>query len=149
MFFRQYRQTSCGLRGQSAFSNAVKERRSHGITPQRQAIFCKAIASGMTRDLACAFAKINTATFYRWMKKGEKAESQRTHNFFQAVTFAEAKGAGVLLDRIQKAAARGNWQAAAWMLERRYAAQYGSATAARLCHVALARVPRLAYTHSR
>ena len=43
----------------------------------------------------------------------------------QAVKKAEGTGAVVSLERIHAAAAEGAWQAAAWLLERRFPHEYG------------------------
>lgn len=88
-----------------------------------------AIQRGSTYELAAAYAGICYATFRNWMRKGEAQDEQETGDeyleFYRAVKKAEGVAALVWLDMIEKAASGGQWQAAAWKLERRYPQQYG------------------------
>ena len=86
------------------------------LTPQAEAAIIQAIAGGNTRKTAAAYAGVTDTTLYRWLatkpefrKSIEKAE-------------ADAIAASVALIRM---AARTQWQAAAWWLERRYSEEWG------------------------
>ena len=85
----------------------------------------QAIKMGTTYELAAQYAGISYATFNNWMNQGESALSGEFFEFFNAVKEAEGKAAVGWLAKIEKAATAGNWQAAAWKLERRYPATYG------------------------
>jgi AcrR family transcriptional regulator len=76
-----------------------------------------AVALGATNELACYYAGISHETFYQWLRNKP--------DFFEAIKEAEARGAVSRLAKIEKAASDGNWQAAAWLLERRYPQWYG------------------------
>ena len=76
-----------------------------------------AIKLGATYELACGYAGITFETFNEWRKA--KPE------FSEAVKEAEGAGAVGWLVRIEQSAQAGQWQAAAWKLERRYPQQYG------------------------
>lgn len=78
---------------------------------------CQAIELGATYRLACQYAGIAESVFYEW--KAENAE------FAEAIQKAEGKGAISHLARIKQASTDGNWQASAWVLERRYPDEYG------------------------
>lgn len=86
-------------------------------TPEVVDKLVMAVKLGATHELACAYAGINPDTFYHWMNT--KPE------FSETIKGAEGAGAVQWLGKIEKAASEGNWQAAAWKLERRYPEKYG------------------------
>lgn len=86
-------------------------------TPETRDKLCQAIELGATYKLACQYAGISEATFYAW--KADDLE------FLEAINKAEGKGAVSHLARIKQASTDGNWQASAWILERRYPDEYG------------------------
>ena len=77
----------------------------------------QAISMGATYRLACQYAGISEDTFGRWRDKYAE--------FADRIKRAEGRAAVGWLDKIEKAATDGNWQAAAWKLERRYPHEYG------------------------
>lgn len=84
--------------------------------PDRVKRIVKAIADGNTHKVACAIGGIDPATFYRWME---------THSdFCETVKKAEAEAEAFHVDRIKLHSFR-NWQASAWMLERRNPEEWG------------------------
>lgn len=72
----------------------------------------EALELGATHELASACGGIAYSTFKAWMNDKEA--------FLAAVQKAESKSALVALDRVRFAAQTGEWQAAAWLLERRH-----------------------------
>lgn len=86
-------------------------------TPETVTKLIKALTIGATHELACGFAGVAPSTFYEWM--------QAKPEFAEQVKAAEGAGAVGWLLKIEAAANDGNWQAAAWKLERRYPRQYG------------------------
>jgi hypothetical protein len=62
-------------------------------------------------------AVFTRSTFYEWMNT--------KNEFSDAVKKAEGQAAVGWLAKIEKAANEGEWQAAAWKLERRYPQSYG------------------------
>jgi hypothetical protein len=76
-----------------------------------------AIGLGASYVQACGYAGISFQTFNEW-RSTNPAFSDRLQK-------AEAQGVVGWLTKIEKAATDGNWQAAAWKLERRYPADYG------------------------
>ena len=91
--------------------------RKSKYTPETVAKIIQAIKMGATYELAAGYAGIHYDTFNEWMK--HKAE------FSEQVKSAEGVGAMIWLAKIERAASDGNWQAAAWKLERRYPHMYG------------------------
>ena len=68
---------------------------------------------------------IGEVTWYRWLREGEIAKSGLKRQFWQAIKKAEKEAIIKNVAVIQKAAEEGNWQAAAWWLERRYYEDWG------------------------
>ena len=91
--------------------------RKSKYTPETVAKIIEAIKMGATYELAAGYAGIHYDTFNEWMK--HKAE------FSEQIKSAEGVGAMIWLAKIERAASDGNWQAAAWKLERRYPHMYG------------------------
>jgi hypothetical protein len=86
-------------------------------TPETVDKLTQAIRLGATYKLACDYAGISQETFSQW--RNTKPE------FSDAVQKAEGTGVLLWLTKIEQAASEGNWQAAAWKLERRYPQDYG------------------------
>lgn len=86
-------------------------------TPETVKKLTQALELGATHELACGFAGIGVSTFHEWMN--EKPE------FAELIKLSEGKAAYKWLEKIEQAASDGNWQAAAWKLERRYPSAYG------------------------
>lgn len=94
------------------------------LTPEVQAAIVQALGVGATREHAYQYAGISHETFYNWMEKGEAGKPPYVE-FFDAVKNTEAKAVVGWLAHIETAARAGNWQAAAWKLERRYPKMFG------------------------
>ena len=77
----------------------------------------QALELGATYELAARYGGISYETFNTWRKVKPA--------FSEAVERAEGEAVVKWLAKIELAASAGNWQAAAWKLERRYPSQYG------------------------
>ncbi len=77
--------------------------------PEKTREICELLERGNFRTNACSLVKISYETFTEWMQKPE---------FSEAVKAAESKCVDYHLDVIQKAAKK-DWRASAWYLERR------------------------------
>lgn len=95
------------------------------LTEELTQIICENIELGLSYNLTCQAAGISFETFNEWMKKGETEADDKFVYFYNSVRAAEAKCARLSLERIRDAAKGGTWSAAAWLLERRYPADYG------------------------
>jgi len=95
------------------------------LTPETQEKICEAIRLGATYELACNSAGVSYTSFREWILRGEKAKTGKFLVFSEAIKKAEGDATKKWLSHIEDAAQDGNWQAAAWKLERRYPANYG------------------------
>lgn len=99
--------------------------RKTDIDPDVQSKLVEAIELGSTYELAAQYAGVSYRTLRNWITRAENDEEECFVHFLHALKEAEGKGAFSLLRKINTAAGDGNWQAAAWILERRYPESYG------------------------
>lgn len=88
----------------------------------------QAVRLGATYDLASKYAGVDYTTFRNWMKKAEQPGCDPRSNpakLRAAILQAEGDATRQWLAVIEKAASNGQWQAAAWKLERKYPEKYG------------------------
>jgi len=84
-----------------------------------------AIRGGNYIETAAAWAGVNKTTLYAWLKQGAAEEAGDYRRFSDAVAEALAHAEVADLACVGDSAKRGNWQAAAWRLERRNSARWG------------------------
>ena len=94
------------------------------LTPAVQKKITDAIAGGNYNVVAAQFAGIGQSTFYLWLEQGENAQSGKKREFWEAVKDAEARAETRNVLLIERAADT-QWQAAAWMLERKHYDRWG------------------------
>lgn len=117
------------------------------LTDEAVATICEGLAVGLPPELACERAGIHRATFYRWQAAGDEAR-EALGEAYDDLEPGDAPSAYVdFCDRIKKALAecafehlklvsasrleepkKFNWQAAAWILERRWPEFFGRRT---------------------
>jgi transposase len=95
------------------------------LTPELQAKLCDAIRAGNYMETAAAFAGIRKATLQNWLRRGARQTQGIYHAFSEAVEKALADSEARDVALIAKAAADGQWQAAAWRLERKFPDRWG------------------------
>lgn len=90
------------------------------LTPELQQLICDEIKRHGLIYAAAARAGIARQTIFDWLKKGGEKKAKIYIDFSDAVKEAleEFKRENVI--RIVKAASDGTWQAAAWILERKF-----------------------------
>lgn len=103
-------------------------------TPETVKKIVDAIRVGATFRLACMYGGIDQSTFENWRKKYS--------DFSDAINQAEGQGALTWLARIEEAA-KVNWQAAAWKLERKYPREYGRRVIQSYEEIPLEKIPEL------
>jgi len=87
-------------------------------TPKAIARIVRMLTLGGTINSACRAGGIDPVTYYSWLKRGEEGEEPFV-NFLNAVKEAQAVAEEKALRVISEAQLE-TWQAAAWLLERRY-----------------------------
>ena len=99
------------------------------LTPAVQKTICVAIGSGATLEIAAQAAGIGSRTLDEWLHHGRKelqedsAGAGPCADFVRAANVASAKLEIDLLATIQAEAPK-TWQAAAWLLERKFPQRY-------------------------
>lgn len=93
------------------------------FTDETREKILNALRAGNYRVAACKFAGISEETFRRWMNAGKAGEPGYV-DFVAQVKQAEAQAEASLVATIRKAAGD-HWQAAAWLLERKYVTRWG------------------------
>lgn len=101
----------------------------HSCTPERIDAICEAVALGVTLECAAACGDVDASTLFRWRKQGAKdieagedtAFAELARRFQKAMTEWERAA----LSSVRNAAEDGQWQAGAWLLERRKPADFG------------------------
>lgn len=94
------------------------------LTPEVQKKIVDAIRAGNYKEVAARYAGIGETTFYEWLKKGGQCKNGVYTEFQKAVKNAEAE-AEVRDVALIEMAAKENWTAAAWRLERRHPDRWG------------------------
>lgn len=89
-----------------------------------RARFLEGIRKGLPLAKAAAFAGWSRSAVYAWRKTAEDDPSSAQALFWLDVEHARAEGEAALVDMIREHAPR-NWQAAAWILERRNPNEWG------------------------
>jgi transposase len=92
------------------------------LTPELQKTITEAIVIGATYQAAAEYAGISYDAFNEWMKRTGKQYVE----FRQSVMKANAQARVNLVAKIQMSAKKGDWRAAAWILERRFRDEYGA-----------------------
>src|ERR1035437_6219569 len=95
------------------------------LTPYIQKRIGDNIALGLTYRLAAEAAGITYKTFNEYMNRGKTEKSGKYHLFVQYIQKCNADAAKVLLERINEAARSGDTQMCTWILERRFASDFG------------------------
>src|SRR4051794_2237704 len=95
------------------------------LTTERQQRICDAVRAGVRPEIAAVYCGIGARTYYRWMQQGRSADSTDSfHAFVEAVELALAEWEARDILLIGEAA-KNDWHAAAWRLERRLPKVYG------------------------
>lgn len=96
-----------------------------------------ALRNGAYIEHAAQAAGISTSTYHGWMERGRNERDRRKAGlaaddhetpyveFLESVERAQSEAAVDLLGEIANHARNGTWQAAAWILERKFPRQWG------------------------
>jgi hypothetical protein len=95
------------------------------LTPDIKQRIGENIALGLPYSLAGEVAGITYQTFNEWMNKGKTEKSGKYHQFYIYIQKCNADAAKKLLERLNDAAKAGDTRICTWILERRFAADFG------------------------
>lgn len=84
----------------------------------------EAIRKGAPYSIACNYAGIAETTFYKWKRDAKVGKNEAFAQFLQELKQDEGETALIWLQKIDDAMQDGQWQAAAWKLERRYYSEF-------------------------
>lgn len=97
----------------------------HRLTPERHKAIVEAVAKGMPRKFTAALAGISESSLYRWLATGRAAtEDCAESQLWESIKAAESRCMEHCLEIIGEAGIN-QWQAAAWLLERRHPKHFG------------------------
>lgn len=99
--------------------------RPDGLTPELRDEFVRHLLVGNYIETACSLCRINKQSVYAWLRRGHDQKRGKYRDFLNAVKEAQAKAESRGLLLIEKAANGGQWQAAAWRLERKFPKRWG------------------------
>jgi hypothetical protein len=101
----------------------VQRGRTSLLTRALQTEICKLLQQGSSIKSSCFICGVGERTFYDWRDKGRRSEEPFAR-FFSAVTRAREEHKAKLIQRIV-AAAKADWKAASWLLERQFVSEFG------------------------
>jgi len=116
---------------------ATKGRKIPKLTDPKVILLLNALKGGNYIEVSCSYAGLAPSTVYRWLERGRaerasqeagnKPDSQEKAYLELCEAVEKARADAVLrnVTIIQQAAGSGQWQAAAWWLERSMPQQYG------------------------
>lgn len=95
------------------------------LTPDIISRITDGLRLGMTKEHAAMRGGISETSFYEYLTRAKNSTQPNIYTeFAKAIKKAESDCLDSLLAQVT-VASRKHWQAAAWLLERRYPAQYG------------------------
>ncbi len=100
------------------------------LTPEVSELICEAVRCGNYKVTAARLAKIDRGTLDNWERWGKEDPDSIYGQFEAAIRVAEAEAEAGAVSIIMRAAAEaGQWQAAAWMCERKWGKRWRQTTA--------------------
>jgi transposase len=105
-------------------TKSMEKGRPTKLTPKLTEHICELLRWGNYIETACNYAGVSKQTLYDWMKLGNR-ENQGIHrDFLDAVHKAMAEAEMRDVQNIHNAA-KTDWKASAWRLERKYPTKWG------------------------
>ncbi len=95
------------------------------LTSEIQQRIGENVALGLTYSLATESAGITYKTFNDWMNKGKTEISGKYYQFYKYIQKCNADATKALLGRLNSAARGGGTRICLWILEKRFAADFG------------------------
>ncbi len=101
--------------------------RPSGLTPELTGRLVPLLRAGVAVEAATRAVRISERTFYEWMQRGERGSQRNApyRDFRAAVEQARGEHEAILVGQLARAASKGSWRAAAWLLERSFPERWG------------------------
>lgn len=112
---------------QIALRRTEEELQDEILTPEVEAVILRAVRLGNYIEVSAGMAGVTKSIFLRWMRQGATDTAGKFYEFYRNMNQALAESEIASLATIKKASLT-QWQAAAWMLERRWASRWGRNT---------------------
>lgn len=112
--------------GRRSKGNGSYEERENMLTDDFKETMIRLLKAGNYIETACAAAGCSSRALREWRlayRRGEEV-AQKHKEFFEGINQAIAIGETLHLSRVERAAEDGVWQAAAWVLERRFSERW-------------------------
>jgi transposase len=94
------------------------------LTKKLQEQICELLRWGNYIETACNYCEVSKKTLYEWMKKGNQEDEGIHRDFLNAVHKAMAEAEMRDVQNIHNAA-KTDWKASAWRLERKFPKKWG------------------------
>jgi|tagenome__1003787_1003787.scaffolds.fasta_scaffold18627038_2 transposase len=104
--------------------NPNQQGRPTKLTLELQNQICELLRWGNYIETVCAFVEVSKPTLYEWMKRGNREEKGIHRDFLNAVHKAMAEAEMRDVQNIFNAA-KTDWKASAWRLERKFPKKWG------------------------
>jgi transposase len=97
------------------------------LNAERAHLITRVVRGGLTIPTAARLAGVSPRTVWRWLERGRQPGRRHARHraLLAAVERARAELETDLVARMTLAAARGQWKAAAWLLEREHFDRWG------------------------
>lgn len=95
------------------------------FTPEVRNRILSAIRNGNTYEASAQYGGISYSLLREWIVQGEQDQAGEFLEFVEALKKAEAEAEVESVALIRRSAQEGQWQAAAWFLERRKPSEWG------------------------
>lgn len=106
-------------------ANKKKMGRPTKLTPKIQDEIVELLKAMNYVETACAVVGISKNTYYDWIKKANESKRRNKYTIFRdEIEKAQAWGEARLVATINRHSER-NWQAGAWLLEKRHSDRWG------------------------
>lgn len=95
------------------------------LTPEAAERIAAAVADGVSREGAAQAVGVHRATLMHWLQLGREQAEGPYRDLADAIEKAEGACEREVVGVVRRAAESGNWQAGAWLLERKHPERYG------------------------
>src|SRR5208337_583296 len=95
------------------------------LTPDITTRIGDGVSLGLTYTLAASAAGVTYQSLNSWIKRGQTEKSGKYFQFYKYIQKCNAYAAKELLVRLNNAAKAGDTRICTWILERRFAADFG------------------------